>query len=154
MALRSYFAESINAYGATQRRIEGEEDNDRRYRIEEEWMARQGETSEYAVNVGPVIRRNGGSLGNEEEGRRRTLRATPLPQGDSRDFYWGFILGFCLGVVMLFWLFAESSMSYQQRMGILVGVGCQLSWSIMARSLYTAEDHPEKTTSTTSIQDD
>ena len=149
MALRSYFAESINAYGATQRRIEGEEDNDRRYRIEEEWMARQGETSEYAVNVGPVIRRNGGSLGMEEEGRHRTDRfragyhGSPMPQGDSRDFTWGFILGFCLGIVMLFMLFIpDNSMSYQYRMGILVGVCCQLAWSIMARSLIS-EGNPD-----------
>jgi len=159
MALRSYFSESINAYAATQPRVQDEEDNDRRYRMEEEWMAQQGETSEYAVNVGPVIRRNGGSLGNEEEGRHRTERfphhGHSMPQGDGRDFTWGFILGFCLGIIMLLWLFTpDGSMSYQQRMGILVGVSCQLAWSIMARSLYTSDVNPHDNERISSTKDD
>jgi hypothetical protein len=52
--------------------------------------------------------------------------------GSSRDFVWGFIMGFCLGFIMLLWLW-QIPMSHKQKMGILTGVSCQLGWNILRR---------------------
>ena len=43
------------------------------------------------------------------------------------------MMGFFLGVIMLFWLW-ERSVSHRQKMGILTGVTCQLSLRYMKRS--------------------
>ena len=50
-ALRLTFYPQVSAYMATAETIEGEESQERIYRMEEEWMRSQGPLSEFALNV-------------------------------------------------------------------------------------------------------
>ena len=54
-ALRSYFNAQVLAYAARQPAREGESVEERRNRMEEEWMGRQGEGSEFALNTNRVV---------------------------------------------------------------------------------------------------
>lgn len=89
-ALRSYFNAQVLAYAARQPAREGEAVEERRNRMEEEWMGRQGEGSEFALNTNRVVatravfaaaRRGGGEGGGGE-----------LGAGTSREFVYGFIM--------------------------------------------------------------
>lgn len=89
-ALRSYFNAQVLAYAARQPAREGESVEERRNRMEEEWMGRQGEGSEFALNTNRVVatravfvaarRGEGGGRGGE------------LGAGTSREFVYGFIM--------------------------------------------------------------
>jgi hypothetical protein len=52
--------------------------------------------------------------------------------GQPRDFVAGFLMGFLLGVIMLFWIWEQGP--YRQKMGIMSGVCCQLALRYMKRS--------------------
>jgi len=76
-ALRSYFNAQVLAYAARQAPREGEAVEERRNRMDEEWMGRQGEGSEFALNTNRVVatravfaaaRRGGGEGGGGELG--------------------------------------------------------------------------------------
>jgi len=49
--------------------------------------------------------------------------------GTTRDFLWGFVLGFSLGTLMLLCVF-ERSVNYRNKLGIIAGVLAQLALSI------------------------
>lgn len=130
-----------------------------RLRLEDEWMAAQGPTSEFRLNlnanVAPLILgalRNGGagglafrggaaaggggtattggggfagSLGTGPDGMTApwaaaTARSSSLV-GSDRDFVWGFILGFFVGFIMLFWVWMPT-VPHKQKLGLLTGM--------------------------------
>ncbi|GAB5031473.1 ubiquitin family [Nannochloropsis oceanica] len=131
-ALRSYFNAQVLAYAARQPSREGESVEERRNRMEEEWMGRQGEGSEFALNTNRVVatravfaaaRRGGGGEGGGGE----------LGAGTSREFVYGFIMGFALGFISLFWLW-NIPQTHTQKMGIILGVSCSLGWNIIRRA--------------------
>ena len=59
---------------------------------------------------------------------------SPLPSaGTDKDFFWGFILGFFVGFIMLFWVWMPT-VPHKQKIGIISGVICQLGLSLLNKS--------------------
>ena len=81
-AIRTYFASAVTAHGdnrpLTAEVPPGDEtEAQERYRLEEEWIARQGVGSEYSINVGMSTARSNYSVfndGPEEVSRALDLR--------------------------------------------------------------------------------
>ena len=65
--VRSTFYQEVLEYAETQRRRPGESESDRYYRMEEEWISRQGPTSDFVLNV--VSRRQSNNTNGTEMDR-------------------------------------------------------------------------------------
>ena len=146
--LRLYFTPSVTAHARTMAARDGESSWDRTRRAEDAWMALQGEASEFHQNVRRRAEPAGGD-GTNAAAERALLQSWSMTMaangdaetagaggedevllGSSRDFAWGFLMGFFLGFIMLFWLW-DRSVSYRHKMGILAGVSCQLMLKIV-----------------------
>ena len=58
----------------------------------------------------------------------------PLPSaGTEKDFVWGFILGFFVGFIMLFWVWMPT-VTHKQKVGIILGICFQLGMSLMLKN--------------------
>lgn len=58
----------------------------------------------------------------------------PLPSaGTEKDFVWGFILGFFVGFIMLFWVWMPT-VTHKQKVGIILGICFQLGVSLMLKN--------------------
>eukprot|EP00573_Skeletonema_grethae_P002809 CAMPEP_0201688814 /NCGR_PEP_ID=MMETSP0578-20130828/2517_1 /ASSEMBLY_ACC=CAM_ASM_000663 /TAXON_ID=267565 /ORGANISM="Skeletonema grethea, Strain CCMP 1804" /LENGTH=585 /DNA_ID=CAMNT_0048173273 /DNA_START=253 /DNA_END=2010 /DNA_ORIENTATION=+ len=58
----------------------------------------------------------------------------PLPSaGTEKDFVWGFILGFFVGYIMLFWVWMPT-VTHKQKVGIILGICFQLGMSLMLKN--------------------
>jgi len=124
-ALRMYFSRNIDRHMAQQQQQQrGDDDEEaaggvddpmmRRYLAEEDWMAHQGPTSEFRLNVGSqnlflsshyarrMTRNNGGGTNGGP--------GMTAPVGTDRDFLWGFMLGSFVGFIMLFWVWIPTGM--------------------------------------------
>jgi len=138
-AIRTTFSTQVDDYISSIESKEGESDLDRRLRAEEEWMDSQADTSEFSLNTRP----SGSLLPYRFTVRsmRSTSQFEVVPSGDNvgtaRDFAWGFFMGFFLGFIMLFWLW-ERSVPERQKMGVIVGVTCQLSLNLFKRQYLSA----------------
>jgi len=59
---------------------------------------------------------------------------SPLPSvGTDKDFFWGFMLGFFVGFIMLFWVWMPT-VPHKQKIGIISGVICQLMLNLLRKS--------------------
>ena len=118
-----------------------------RLRLEEEWMAAQGPTSEFRLNLNanaPIVlsalRNRATALGGGGGGFAESLvgATTGVPGigaggrgganprsfsvvGTDRDFLWGFLLGFFLGNILFFWALVPS-VPHKQRLGLIAGM--------------------------------
>lgn len=93
---------------------------------EEAWMSAQSESSEFAINTGR--QRRAALLPRAAVGTWSDYDETP-PIGSTRDFVFGFIMGFFLRYIMLFWVF-EGSVPQRQKLGILCGVLLHLTMTV------------------------
>ena len=108
--------------------------------LEEEWMAAQGPTSEFRLNLnarGPLL--SGTPGGGATAAPNAGTGAATLPPfvfrggrvptasaiGTDRDFLWGFVLGFFVGFVMMFWVWLPT-VPHKQKLGLLAGMCCNL----------------------------
>lgn len=58
----------------------------------------------------------------------------PLPPaGTEKDFVWGFILGFFVGFIMLFWVWMPT-VPHKQKIGIISGISFQLALNLLRKS--------------------
>eukprot|EP00804_Cyclotella_cryptica_P004498 CCRYP_017636-RA/>CCRYP_017636-RA protein AED:0.05 eAED:0.05 QI:992/1/1/1/0.5/0.33/3/250/331 len=58
----------------------------------------------------------------------------PLPSaGTDKDFVWGFILGFFVGFIMLFWVWMPT-VPHKQKIGIICGISFQLGLNLLRKS--------------------
>lgn len=58
----------------------------------------------------------------------------PLPSaGTDKDFVWGFILGFFVGFIMLFWVWMPT-VPHKQKLGIISGISFQLGLNVLRKS--------------------
>lgn len=77
-----------------------------RLRMEDEWMETQGPNSEFRLNLNannPLIQRR--LYMNSSSARATGM--DPMytgPLGTDRDFIWGFVLGYFIGFMMMFWV--------------------------------------------------
>lgn len=154
-ALRTYFNRHIDRFvrqNPEQTAFANETDARRRRLLQEDlWMAHQGPLSEFRLNLNP----NGASNNNNNSSN------TPLPPGwnaargggglsspseaiwrsggisaqigTDRDFVWGFLLGFLVGLLMLVWVWLPS-VPHKQKLGILTGICFQLAFSMLRTS--------------------
>eukprot|EP00593_Proboscia_inermis_P012520 CAMPEP_0171319720 /NCGR_PEP_ID=MMETSP0816-20121228/98748_1 /TAXON_ID=420281 /ORGANISM="Proboscia inermis, Strain CCAP1064/1" /LENGTH=301 /DNA_ID=CAMNT_0011815741 /DNA_START=66 /DNA_END=971 /DNA_ORIENTATION=+ len=134
----------------------------RRRRHEDLWMTSQGPMSEFRLNLNsnnPLLDRQnswmfgragyGGRLvgmGDDDDGTgvtfggNATMNAnTSIMVGTDRDFIWGFILGFLVGYVMLFWVWLPT-VPHKQKLGILAGISCGLALNLLRTNHLTSED--------------
>ena len=65
--IRSTFYQEVLEYERTQRRRPREDEAERYYRMEEEWISRQGPTSDFALNVATRRIRNNNNNSNDTE---------------------------------------------------------------------------------------
>jgi len=143
-AVRNYFSRHVNTFidalpdrPGLRSPSPDEDVGEYRRRMEDLWMATQGPTSEFQLNV------------NANNARALlTLRGrpqTPMPDaegnlvppsvasplaGTDRDFVWGFLLGFFVGFVMLFWMWLPS-MPHRQKLGIIAGITFQVGVNLL-----------------------
>jgi len=135
-AIRAYFNSEVDAYARTAETVAGESEGDRVYRMEAEWMARQGNGSEFRLNTGSRSSASGSSTGSRDWGGNEsnvvgsTIISSSL--GTQRDFVWGFILGFFVGFFLLFWIWMPT-VSHRQKLGILAGIGAQMFFNMLIR---------------------
>ena len=58
----------------------------------------------------------------------------PLPSaGTEKDLIWGFLLGFFVGFIMLFWVWMPS-VPHRQKIGIILGISVQLGLNLLRKS--------------------
>ncbi len=58
----------------------------------------------------------------------------PLPSvGTDKDFVWGFLLGFFVGFIMLFWVWMPT-VPHKQKIGIICGISFQLALNLLRKS--------------------
>jgi len=58
----------------------------------------------------------------------------PLPSaGSDKDFVWGFILGFFVGFIMLFWVWMPT-VPHKQKIGIMSGISFQLGLNLLRKN--------------------
>lgn len=53
--------------------------------------------------------------------------------GTDKDFVWGFILGFFVGFIMLFWVWMPT-VPHKQKIGIISGISFQLGLNLLRKS--------------------
>lgn len=163
LALRTYFGRSIDRFvrqNPEQTAFAGETDLRRRRLLQEEaWMAAQGPLSEFRLNITPMAAAGntpwatGGSGGgggangttagwNNATNARGSLSPSEAlwrsgglsaAVGTDRDFIWGFVLGFLVGLLMLVWVWMPS-VPHKQKLGILTGICFQLALSMLRTS--------------------
>ena len=54
------------------------------------------------------------------------------PAGTDKDFVWGFILGFFVGFIMLFWVWIPT-VPHKQKIGIISGISFQLGLNLLRK---------------------
>jgi hypothetical protein len=120
-AIRSYFSRQVDAY-IEENPTSAEEETDlmrRRLLQEDAWMQSQGPTSEFRLNLNqnnPLMRFN--------------AELFPSRVGSDRDFLWGFLLGFFVGLLMLVWVWMPT-VPHKQKLGILTGISLHLALSLL-----------------------
>jgi hypothetical protein len=176
VALRAYFSTQVDRFIEQRNQLEAQNTNGtsastssttdstndnnsnnedpmtRRYRMEEEWMDRQGPYSEFSLNTNIS---NTGTTGTRSRSRSRAyingieidtntgaMNADFRSQmggsaigalGTNRDFVWGFVLGYSFGFMTLFFIWLPT-VPHKQRVGILSGFCFQLIQNILAKS--------------------
>eukprot|EP00428_Durinskia_dybowskii_P062580 CAMPEP_0170388842 /NCGR_PEP_ID=MMETSP0117_2-20130122/18305_1 /TAXON_ID=400756 /ORGANISM="Durinskia baltica, Strain CSIRO CS-38" /LENGTH=344 /DNA_ID=CAMNT_0010644801 /DNA_START=52 /DNA_END=1086 /DNA_ORIENTATION=+ len=157
-SLRAYFRDEIREYAEDNlERGPDEPERDFIYRSEEEWMAAQDATSEFRLNLygrsifnmAPgilSIERMGVDPNGASSGARalqisyeNDLNGSPMDQGSMRDFFYGLIMGFGCGYMMLFCMW-DRNISQRQKMGILVGMVLSLLLSMMMQEHQSGGD--------------
>ena len=153
VALRTYFGRSIDRFvrqNPEQTTFATETDAVRRRLLQEEaWMAAQGPLSEFRLNVTPMAPGSNGAAswtagagGNAAAATRGGLSPSEAlwrsgglsaAVGTDRDFIWGFLLGFLVGLLMLVWVWMPS-VPHKQKLGILTGISFQLALSMLRTS--------------------
>jgi hypothetical protein len=103
--------------------------------LEDEWMTAQGPNSEFRLNLNasnPLLLHHRSLFANHNNATttNNATNASSSAMGTDRDFMWGFILGFFVGFVMLFWVWIPT-VPHKQKMGILTGICFQLALSAM-----------------------
>eukprot|EP00978_Attheya_sp_CCMP212_P024277 scaffold76031_cov56-Attheya_sp.AAC.2 len=107
-------------------------------------MTAQGPNSEFRLNLNAsnplllhahhrslLFSSSGGTTTGTNNGATTGAHASTTPiMGTDRDFMWGFILGFFVGFVMLFWVWIPT-VPHKQKMGILTGICFQLALGAM-----------------------
>jgi DUF2407 C-terminal domain len=96
----------------------------RRLLQEDAWMAAQGPTSDFRLNLNHT---NNPVALLRFTANDAVLRATV---GTDRDFLWGFFQGFFVGFLMLVWVWMPS-VPHKQKLGILTGISLQLALSLL-----------------------
>lgn len=149
-AIRLYFSRQVDRY-ITDQQLENEsldEEASRafRLRMEDQWMETQGPNSEFRLNLNtnnPLFHQTTPFFlsSSETDSLLSTVRATDLV-GTDRDFVWGFILGFFVGFIMLFWVWMPT-VPHKQKLGILTGISFQLGLNLL-RTMTVAGTGPEK----------
>lgn len=118
--IRAYFSRHVDRYMAQHPNVEEPDLVRRRQQAEEEWMAQQGPTSEFRLNL------------NQNTLLRAIHHQPPtIAVGTDRDFMWGFMLGFFVGFVMLVWVWMPT-VPHKQKIGILTGISFQLAMNVFA----------------------
>jgi hypothetical protein len=132
-AIRTYFSRHVDRH--VQQHPSSHADitdlRSRRFLMEEDWMALQGPTSEFRLNLNQntLLRfaAQGGLGGTNANGEPTHWRAS---LGTDRDFMWGFLLGFFVGFVMLVWVWMPT-VPHKQKIGILTGISFQLAMNVL-----------------------
>ena len=120
-AIRSYFSRQVDRY-VEEHPDTAQDETDlvrRRLMQEDAWMQSQGPASEFRLNLNqnnPLIRFN--------------TEMFPSRVGTDRDFVWGFLLGFFVGLLMLVWVWMPT-VPHKQKLGILTGISLQLALSLL-----------------------
>jgi len=149
-AIRLYFSRQVDRYIAERQRETSEQQDDAveeddssdetasnryRLRMEDEWMETQGPSSEFRLNLNtnnPLFHPTASPslfLSPEADGLFSTVRTSSFV-GTDRDFVWGFILGFFVGFIMLFWVWMPT-VPHKQKLGILTGISFQLGLNLL-----------------------
>ncbi|KAG7360830.1 DUF2407 domain containing protein [Nitzschia inconspicua] len=121
-AIRMYFGRHVDRHIQLNPNDHDGESDLRRRRLlyEEDWMSLQGPTSEFRLNLSnnTLLR-----FASVETNWRTSL-------GTDRDFMWGFLLGFFVGLIMLVWVWMPT-VPHKQKIGILTGISFQLAMSVL-----------------------
>ncbi len=81
----------------------------------------------------------GGSVG--PNGRFHHSYMGPLPSaGTDKDFVWGFILGFFVGYIMLFWVWMPT-VPHKQKIGIISGISFHSGLNLLRKSGQVGDVH-------------
>jgi hypothetical protein len=132
-AVRTSFRSEVDEYARHQEQTRSETSEDFRFRMEDEWQARQGPASEFVVNLSQYLNDgratassndNGGLLGiinggANSNGNYWDDSATQM--GTTQDFFSGLFIGFMLGFIVLFCVW-DRNVTYRHRLGLLTGV--------------------------------
>ena len=74
-----------------------------------------------------------GSAGNRlPYGPYGTMGGGLAPAGTDKDYVWGFILGFFVGFIMLFWVWLPT-VPHRQKLGIISGISFQLGLNLLRK---------------------
>lgn len=120
-----------------------------RLRMEDRWMETQGPHSEFRLNLNtnnPLLSSRFINMqttaGNVAAGADDVIIgnfAGRTMLGTDRDFFWGFVLGYFLGFMMMFWVWMPT-VPHKQKMGILTGLCFQLTMKMARATDEFAED--------------
>jgi len=118
-----------------------------RFRMEDEWMERQGPHSEFHLNVNSnntinpfLLPRSSQTLMNnmnmdiEPTLIANNYRSGIGSLGTDRDLIWGFVLGYTFGFMTMLFLWLPT-VPHKQRVGILSGLCFHMAMSVFAKEL-------------------
>jgi hypothetical protein len=143
--LRAYFGPQVDRFARNHPNLgDGINDALLRRRIHEEgWMASQGPGSEFRINLmgggsptdGLLFPRTAAAGTSPPLFGDGMVRAGPgvrtsVVVGTDRDFFWGFVLGYCVGFLMMLWVWVPT-VTQRQKMGILCGISFQLALGLL-----------------------
>ena len=150
MALRIYFNSHIDRWlqqqeqeqqrnGVPPPRYAQERDALRRRRLQEEaWMEAQGPASEFRLNLNlhstattaPAVAMMSNPTALRLPDGNILRSSTSASIGTDRDFFWGFLLGFFVGFLMLIWIWLPT-VPHKQKLGILTGYSFHLGLGLL-----------------------
>ena len=118
-AIRRHFRQVFRREGDEENGEDNEEISDESARqLEEDWL-------NSGQDDGPAPRL---------EIRERHIHLLSMREGSNNDFLAGIVLGFLLGLIMVV-LLLDRNLSRKWRIGILAGVGCNLSFGLLRSTL-------------------
>jgi len=110
-----------------------------RLRMEDRWMEMQGPHSEFRLNLNtsnPLLNNRFYLQNTTAGGENATViggMSSRTLLGSERDFIWGFVLGYFLGFMMMFWVWLPT-VPHKQKLGILTGLCCQLGFKMLSET--------------------
>eukprot|EP00934_Nitzschia_sp_Nitz4_P006512 Nitzschia sp. Nitz4//scaffold210_size37948//19937//20902//NITZ4_007690-RA/size37948-processed-gene-0.50-mRNA-1//-1//CDS//3329541930//6502//frame0 len=132
-AIRSYFSRQVDRY--VEQNPDGHSDEPdalrRRLLMEEDWMAAQGPTSEFRLNLNQNTLVRIAPFHRDSRAGENWVASRSASIGTDWDLMWGFLWGYLFGSIILLFVW-RPNVSHKQKIGILAGISFGLALEVFS----------------------